>query len=95
MNPPTTAAEWAEFCYRQWHNRPHSPYGNMPSLLCLKCTDAYARQQVEAFREQAIEWCPRYCTCPPGTEMDHKRYCAYGIAAAIAALKGEGRGPNP
>ena len=43
---PLTAAEWAEWCQREGHRY-------ITDSLCLICADAYARQQVEAFRERA------------------------------------------
>mgnify|MGYP001591743234 CR=1 FL=1 len=45
---PTTAAEWATFCN---HFGPLAGIGGPVALLCVDCADAYARQQVEAFRE--------------------------------------------
>ena len=50
------------------------------------CLLSFAAAAVREALEEAEKLCPRHCTCPPGTEMDHKPYCAYGIAAAIAAL---------
>ena len=42
MSNPTTAAEWAEKCWKKCHIRAGR------GVMCCRCADAYARQQVEA-----------------------------------------------
>ena len=73
MTPETLARKWTAWLFEHREIR----------LI----GDAIAAAVREAL-EEAKKLCPRHCTCPPGTEMDHKPYCAYGIAAAIAALRG-------
>ena len=53
MPPPTMAAEWARTCT---HFGPLVGIGGPVALLCVDCAESYARQQVEAFREQVIAW---------------------------------------
>mgnify|MGYP001560146342 FL=1 len=50
MPNPTTAAEWAKKCSKAGHLRDVSiEYESEEyDLLCTDCTDAYARQQVDA-----------------------------------------------
>ena len=82
------AAEWAEKCCEERHSRPRSTYGSVPNLFCISCADAYARQQVEAFRERVlriVEKLPLEYTTEPAVVMLPR------VAAAIRALK-EGRG---
>ena len=62
-------------------------------LACASDTHTLVNGIESALRqvvERCVELCPRYCTCPPGTEMDHKSYCAYGIAATLRREFGEG-----
>ena len=47
---PRTAAEWAKSA-EGWANR----CSHGPLAMCCECADAYARQQVEAFRERAAQ----------------------------------------
>ena len=53
MPNPRTAAEWAAECYQ----KSHRSYADAETM-CVKCADAYARQQVEAFRERAAQKMP-------------------------------------
>ena len=54
MPNPTTAAEWATYCHQHAHWIAWSAgQGGAEKILCFNCANAYARQQVEAFRERA------------------------------------------
>ena len=62
MTSPRTAAEWAEKCnldYQTGMNVEGKSWGHLRHGLCEHCAnlfaDAFARQQVEAFRERAVE----------------------------------------
>ena len=58
---PRTAVEWADWCIAQGHGfvvsvHPHWKW----KALCTTCADAYARQQVETFRERAANLVEAY-----------------------------------
>ena len=89
------AAEWAERCNREAHavgallNSP-----DVGVVLCISCADAYARQQVEAFRERLMPFVIHRASCPQaGRNYLPDRFfdanidkCTCGLAAAIRAL---------
>ena len=52
MPNPRTAAEWAEVWLDQWLGCE----GRSVEKALADWLDAYARQQVEAFRERVVEW---------------------------------------
>mgnify|MGYP001576995411 CR=1 FL=1 len=58
MPNPRTAAEWASTCFPEhWSYIGNLRLPSNKTLLCSDCADAYARQQVEAFRERAAQEC--------------------------------------
>ena len=98
MPNPCSAAEWAkEHC---GHNvQPFSKDTTLPGFLCWLCADAYARQQVEAFRERAAKTIPTNWVDPllTGEDAVLPGYGPWGcpdierllwaLAAAIRALE--------
>ena len=90
MPNPTTAAEWALLdAARKCVTAKHfvDPLGG-PVLLCFNCTDAYARQQVDAALERAAG-IARSTPCPSCDGHDHDTRLKIEIAAALRALKGK------
>ena len=97
---PRTAAEWAEKCnldYQAGMNVEGKSWGHLRHGLCTYCAnlfaDAYACEQVEAFRERAAAaLCPR---CARGEQPDgyyrgklaHSGDTDVCPAAAIRALR--------
>ena len=81
MPNPTTAAEWAEVC------RVHRavPTTGPAVSLCLNCADAFARQQVEAFREK-IRWLDEFVVEPEWFPNEGDRQYWRERRAAIRAL---------
>ena len=81
-NPTTTAAEWAEKCDLEEHGM---LVGDSRVKMCCDCADAYARQQVGAFRERAKEV---LLSKPMGRQALWVAHDAVNaIAAAIRALE--------
>ena len=58
MPNPRTAAEWAKFWYRGESASAPTTKSEIQSLA--DCFDAYARQQVETFRERTIKQVEAY-----------------------------------
>ena len=82
MSNPTTAVEvWAKECTEARH-RFHGDLIQTSIGLCSDCADAYARQQVEAFRERAAQLCDGRET---GIGVDTGRIWRNTMRAQLAA----------
>ena len=87
-NPPTAAAEWVRTVPLDC---PHVEAREV--YVCYECAvanlDAFARQQVEAFRERVIAWLDN-------EDRDGDPDDLYtGRRHRVAAIRGEGRDARP